>query len=175
MTFLGMNLVVVGMLLLVVMLTLENSFVWRTLLLVICCLITWVQTVLIVLSLWKRRYRVLDVQKCSFAVTRVGKLECQDPKYVCHIANIYFEIFLTLWITIIFFRKVALSTYHQFECTIVDFLIASGMSIICFLAYRTITQKPLEFFLQNKEIFKEHDETSGSNKSEVITKKRFYQ
>ena len=49
------------------------------------------------------------------------------------------------------------------------------MSIICFLAYRTITQKPLEFFLQNKDIFKEHDETSGSNKSEVITKKHFRQ
>ena len=47
------------------------------------------------------------------------------------------------------------------------------MSIICFLAYRTITQKPLEFFLQNKDIFKEHDETSGSNKSEVTTKRTF--
>ena len=64
-------------------------------------------------------------------------------------------------------RKVALETYHRFECTVVDFLIASGMSIICFLAYRCITQKPLQFFLDNKETFKQHDETSGSNKYEV--------
>ena len=41
------------------------------------------------------------------------------------------------------------------------------MSIICFLAYRCITQKPLQFFLDNKETFKQHDETSGSNKAEV--------
>ena len=76
-----MSLVVVGMLLLVVMLTLESSFVWRTLLLVTCYLITWVQTVLIVLSQWKPRCLVLDVPKCSFAVTRVGKLESQDPQF----------------------------------------------------------------------------------------------
>jgi len=64
-------------------------------------------------------------------------------------------------------RKVALETYHRYECTVVDFLIASGMSIICFLAYRCITQKPLKFFLDNKETFKQHDKTSGSNKSQV--------
>ena len=66
-----------------------------------------------------------------------------------------------------FSRKQALATYHRYECTIVDFLIASGMSIICFLAYRCITQKPLQWFLDNRETFKQHDETSGSNKSEV--------
>ena len=72
-----------------------------------------------------------------------------------------------LYVYFIFYRKIALETYHRYECTVVDFLIASGMSIICFLAYRCITQKPLQFFLDNKETFKKHDETSGSNKSQV--------
>ena len=30
------------------------------------------------------------------------------------------------------FRAIALSTYHRYECKIMDFLIASGMSIVCF-------------------------------------------
>ncbi|CAB4058311.1 unnamed protein product [Lepeophtheirus salmonis] len=59
-------------------------------------------------------------------------------------------------------RKEALSSYHRYECKVVDFLIASGMSIVCFMAYRTISQKPLDFFLKNKELFSNHDEISGS-------------
>ena len=73
----------------------------------------------------------------------------------------------TIYLYFTAYRKVALETYHRYECTVVDFLIASGMSIICFLAYRCITQKPLKFFLDNKETFKQHDKTSGSNKSQV--------
>ena len=60
-----------------------------------------------------------------------------------------------------------MSTYHRYECKIYDFLIASGMSIICFMAYRTITQKPLQFFLENKDKFQDHDEVAGSKGSEV--------
>ena len=37
-------------------------------------------------------------------------------------------------------RKIALSTYHKYECKIFDFLIASGMSIVCFLAYKAVVQ-----------------------------------
>ena len=37
-------------------------------------------------------------------------------------------------------RKIALETYHPYECKIFDFLIASGMSIVCFLAYKAIVQ-----------------------------------
>jgi hypothetical protein len=48
-----------------------------------------------------------------------------------------------------------------------DFLIASGMSIICFMAYRTIAQKPLKFFLENRDKFTGHDEVAGSKNSEV--------
>ena len=64
------------------------------------------------------------------------------------------------------FRQEALSTYHRYECTVVDFLIASGMSIICFLAYRCISQKPLQFFLENKHLFDGHDIASGTAKGQ---------
>merc|ERR1712156_861302 len=58
-------------------------------------------------------------------------------------------------------RKIALSTYHKYECKIFDFLIASGMSIVCFLAYKAVVQKPLEFFLEHRDKFENHDESSG--------------
>ena len=67
---------------------------------------------------------------------------------------------------VFFSRKEALSTYHRYECTVVDFLIASGMSIICFLALRCITQKPKEFFLENKHLFDGHDIASGTAKGQ---------
>ena len=66
-----------------------------------------------------------------------------------------------------FSRQIANSTYHRYECKIYDFLIASGMSIICFMAYRTITQKPLQFFLDNRHLFDNHDEVAGSKNTEV--------
>lgn len=37
-------------------------------------------------------------------------------------------------------KKIACSTYHKFECKFMDLLIGSGMSILCFLALRIITQ-----------------------------------
>ena len=59
------------------------------------------------------------------------------------------------------FRAASLSTYHRYECKIMDFLIASGMSIVCFLAYKAICQKPLQFFLDQRDKFQTHDEASG--------------
>ena len=44
-------------------------------------------------------------------------------------------------------RKAALETFLPYENRVSEFLVASGMSIICFLAFRAITQKPLKFFL----------------------------
>ena len=35
-------------------------------------------------------------------------------------------------------RDEACSTYHQYECKLVDLFISSGMSIICYLAYRCL-------------------------------------
>ena len=59
------------------------------------------------------------------------------------------------------FRAAALSTYHRYECKIMDFLIASGMSIVCFMAYKAIVQKPFSYFLENRDKFEEHNEASG--------------
>ena len=64
-------------------------------------------------------------------------------------------------------RRIALDTYHKYECKVIDFLIASGMSVICFLAFRAVTKKPLKFFLDNKDKFRDHDETAGSVKAAV--------
>ncbi len=63
-------------------------------------------------------------------------------------------------------RQKALSTYHPYECKIFDFLVASGMSIVCFLAYKAVIQKPFKFFLDNRDKFKGYDESSGVNVSE---------
>ena len=43
-------------------------------------------------------------------------------------------------------REAALSGYHKYECKLVDLFQSSGMSIICYLAYRSITQRPLKWF-----------------------------
>ena len=61
-----------------------------------------------------------------------------------------------------------MDTFLPYENKISEFLVASGMSIICFLVFRSITQKPLQFFLDNKHKFKDHDETAGSNKEKVL-------
>lgn len=37
-------------------------------------------------------------------------------------------------------QKEACSTYHAFECKFMDMMIGSGMSILCFIAFRMITQ-----------------------------------
>merc|ERR1719334_898910 len=41
------------------------------------------------------------------------------------------------------------------------------MSIVCFLAYRSITKKPLSYFMENKEMFQAPDEQSGQTKSQT--------
>eukprot|EP00095_Tigriopus_kingsejongensis_P008472 maker-scaffold18_size714446-snap-gene-3.28 protein:Tk08472 transcript:maker-scaffold18_size714446-snap-gene-3.28-mRNA-1 annotation:"set and mynd domain-containing" len=64
-------------------------------------------------------------------------------------------------------RQVALETYHPYEAKISDFLIASGMSIVCYLAYRCVTKKPLKYFLENKDKFSNHNEQSGISKDRV--------
>ncbi|XP_037030405.1 SET and MYND domain-containing protein 4 [Bradysia coprophila] len=47
-------------------------------------------------------------------------------------------------------KKIACSTYHKYECKFMDLLIGSGMSILCFLALRLITQSTTpELALQN--------------------------
>lgn len=40
-------------------------------------------------------------------------------------------------------RDKAVSTYHKYECKILDMLIGSGMSVLCHVALRTITQDGL--------------------------------
>lgn len=37
-------------------------------------------------------------------------------------------------------QKVACSTYHAYECKFMDMMIGSGMSILCFIALRIVTQ-----------------------------------
>jgi len=61
----------------------------------------------------------------------------------------------------------AMSTYHRYECKLIDLFLASGMSIVCFLAYRSITKKPLSYFMENKEMFQAPDEQSGQTKSQT--------
>jgi len=66
-------------------------------------------------------------------------------------------------------RTAALSTYHKYECKLVDLFLSSGMSIICFLALRSVTQKPLQWFRDNREMFElsKHDKTSGETKEQT--------
>lgn len=67
-------------------------------------------------------------------------------------------------------RDIACSTYHKYECKLVDLFISSGMSIICYLAYRSISQKPLQWFLDNKHLFDKHDKTSGQTKEQKVNR-----
>jgi len=63
-------------------------------------------------------------------------------------------------------RKVAMETYHKYECKLVDLFLASGMSIICFLAYRSITQKSLSWFLKNRDSLMNHNERNGETQNQ---------
>lgn len=45
-------------------------------------------------------------------------------------------------------RDKAITSYHKFECKILDMLIGSGMSILCHIALRMITQEGLEKCLE---------------------------
>jgi len=63
-------------------------------------------------------------------------------------------------------RDAAAASYHQYEYKLHDLFIASGMSIICFLAYRSVSQKPLQWFKDNRHLFENHDKTSGQTKEQ---------
>nr|XP_018910791.1 PREDICTED: SET and MYND domain-containing protein 4 [Bemisia tabaci] len=49
----------------------------------------------------------------------------------------------------------ASSSYHRFECKYLDLMIGAGMSILCFIALRIITQQKLDFFLRVKDKLKD--------------------
>lgn len=49
-------------------------------------------------------------------------------------------------------KTVATGTYHKYECRYMDMMIGSGMSILCFLALRIVTQNEAQYFLNNNEI-----------------------
>ncbi|XP_044743193.1 uncharacterized protein LOC123305516 [Chrysoperla carnea] len=51
-------------------------------------------------------------------------------------------------------QEIACKTYHKYECKIMDFLIGSGMSVLCHLALRMITKHGLE---QCLEMYKNKD------------------
>jgi len=64
-------------------------------------------------------------------------------------------------------REEATQSYHKYECKLIDLFLSSGMSIICFMAYRSITQKSLAWFKENRDIFENHDKTSGQSKEQT--------
>ncbi|XP_046652353.1 SET and MYND domain-containing protein 4-like [Daphnia pulicaria] len=48
-------------------------------------------------------------------------------------------------------RDEAASTYHQYECGIIDYMIASGSSILSWIALRILTKGKMEDFLEARE------------------------
>ena len=52
-------------------------------------------------------------------------------------------------------RALAWNTYHQFECKAMEGLTSAYQNI--FLAYRAVSQRPLRFFMENKNKFELHD------------------
>ncbi|PSN41945.1 hypothetical protein C0J52_06418 [Blattella germanica] len=52
-------------------------------------------------------------------------------------------------------RDTACRTYHQYECHHMDLLVGSGMSILCHLALRMITQNSLQHFKDIKDSLQE--------------------
>lgn len=49
----------------------------------------------------------------------------------------------------------AISSYHCYECHYMDLLVGSGMSILCHLALRMVTQSGLQHFLDIKDTLHE--------------------
>lgn len=52
-------------------------------------------------------------------------------------------------------RDQAISSYHCYECHYMDLLVGSGMSILCHLALRMVTQSGLQHFLDIKDTLHE--------------------
>jgi hypothetical protein len=58
-------------------------------------------------------------------------------------------------------RDEAMGSYHHYECHYIDLLVGSGMSILCHLALRIITQSGLQHFLDIKDTL--HESLSQPN------------
>lgn len=54
--------------------------------------------------------------------------------------------------------------YHKYECRLADFFLSAGMNGICFVAYTLISQKCVQWFRDNRDMFHNHDERSGESK-----------
>ena len=67
-------------------------------------------------------------------------------------------------------RKEAMDTYHPYECGITDIIHRAQIGGWA-LAYRAMTSKPYQFFVDNKEKFLKKNELLGSKNynSEVTT------
>ena len=61
-------------------------------------------------------------------------------------------------------RDKALTSHHKYECKLADFFLSAGMSGICLVAYQLVAQKSAQWFRDNRDIFKDHDERSGETK-----------
>jgi len=48
-----------------------------------------------------------------------------------------------------------MGSYHRYECHYIDLLVGSGMSILCHLALRIVTQSGLQHFLDIKDTLHE--------------------
>jgi len=48
-----------------------------------------------------------------------------------------------------------MGSYHRYECHYMDLLVGSGMSILCHLALRIITQSGLQHFLDIRDTLQE--------------------
>ena len=57
-------------------------------------------------------------------------------------------------------RARAWKTFHQFECKAVEAMSSAYQNI--FVAYRAVAQKPLKYFLDNKQIFSTYDRHRGA-------------
>lgn len=49
-------------------------------------------------------------------------------------------------------QDLAIKSYHKYECKYMDMMIGSGMSILCFIALRIITQQNPKYWSNINEI-----------------------
>lgn len=60
-------------------------------------------------------------------------------------------------------RREALESYHRYECRLEPLMSSTGLPKVSLitLALRAVVQKPVEFFLENRDKFKEHNVLNG--------------
>ncbi|TRY68906.1 hypothetical protein TCAL_03792 [Tigriopus californicus] len=60
-------------------------------------------------------------------------------------------------------RRQALESYHRYECRLEPLMSSTGLPKVSLitLALRAVVQKPVEFFLENRDKFKEHNVLNG--------------